>query len=164
MGEIGNQDTTLRSEYCVKAMAAAGFNPDELGRDTAMWDKVIATNKMEGFISSAGIENIEAVLSNNDDMALGAIEAFKANGYNSGDPSRFIPVVGLDATEAALESMKKRELYASVKADADKMGDACIKVVVAAANGIAVDKAGIGYDVSDGKYVWIPHTTITFND
>ena len=55
-------------------------------------------NKMSGFISAVGLDRIEAVLANNDDMALGAIEALKAEGYNAGDPAKFVPVVGVDAT------------------------------------------------------------------
>ena len=42
---------------------------------------------------------IEFVLANNDNMALGAVEALKANGY-FGDTGKFMPVVGVDATDA----------------------------------------------------------------
>lgn len=72
-----------------------------------MWDKVKATDLMAAFISSQSLDKIEAVLCNNDDMALGAIEALKAEGYNSGDASKYIPVVGVDATAPALEAMKE---------------------------------------------------------
>lgn len=162
MGEIGAQDATMRTEYSEKTMAEHGA--EQVGKDTAMWDKVFATNKMEGFISSIGIENIEAIIANNDDMALGAIEALKANGYNTGDPDKFIPAVGIDATEAALEDLKNGELYATILADSKGMGDACVKIVLASAKGMDVSKETIGYEVTGGKYVWIPHTPITMDD
>ncbi|MBQ8691648.1 MAG: substrate-binding domain-containing protein, partial [Synergistaceae bacterium] len=61
-GEQGHQDAVLRTEYSVKAMKDGGFELEELGSDTANWDKVQATDKMKGFISAVGIERIEAVL------------------------------------------------------------------------------------------------------
>jgi methyl-galactoside transport system substrate-binding protein len=60
--------------------------------------KVKATDLMKTFIAANGLDKIEAVLANNDDMALGAIEALKAEGYNTGDATKYIPVVGVDAT------------------------------------------------------------------
>ena len=92
-GEPGHQDATLRTEYSVKALTDAGIEVEEIGNDTAMWDKVKATDLMNAFITSQGIDTIEAVLCNNDDMALGVIESLKANGYNTGDASKFIPVI-----------------------------------------------------------------------
>ncbi|MEG2173894.1 MAG: substrate-binding domain-containing protein, partial [Oscillospiraceae bacterium] len=123
-GEQGHQDATLRTEYAIKALETAGFGVEKLGADTANWDKVQATDKMKGFIASTGIDKIEAVLSNNDDMALGALEALKAEGYNGGDPAKYIPVVGVDATAPALESMSKGELLGTVLNDAENQGKA----------------------------------------
>lgn len=160
-GEPGHQDAILRTEYSVKAITDAGYEVEELASDTAMWDKVQATDKMNGFISSIGIENIEAVLANNDDMALGAIEALKANGYNSGDDTKYIPVVGVDATAPALESMSKGELLGTVLNDAENQGAAAVNVAVAAANGLEITKDVVGYDVTDGKYIWIPYVKVT---
>lgn len=79
---------------------------------------------MAAFISSQSLDKIEAVLCNNDDMALGAIEALKAEGYNSGDASKYIPVVGVDATAPALEAMKEGSLLGTVLNDATSQGNA----------------------------------------
>jgi len=160
-GEQGHQDATLRTEYSTKAMKDAGFEIVELGNDTANWDKVQATDKMKGFISAVGIENIEAVLANNDDMALGAIEALKAEGYNLGDKAKYIPVVGVDATAPALEAMSKGELLGTVLNDADNQGFAAVKVAVAAADGKEITEESIGYKITDGKYIWIPYRPVT---
>lgn len=160
-GEQGHQDATLRSEYCVKALKDSGFAVQELGADNANWDKVLATDKMKGFIASVGLDAIEAVMANNDDMALGAIEALKAEGYNTGDPKRFIPVVGVDATAPALEAMSKGALLGTSLNDAKNQGTAAVNIAAAAARGKPVDKAGIGYPVAEGKYVWIPYVKVT---
>ena len=160
-GEQGHQDATLRTEYSTKAMKDAGFEIVELGNDTANWDKVQATDKMKGFISAVGVDNIEAVLANNDDMALGAIEALKAEGYNMGDASKYIPVVGVDATAPALEAMSKGEMLGTVLNDADNQGYAAVRVAVVAADGNAVTEEAIGYTITDGKYIWIPYRPVT---
>lgn len=160
-GEQGHQDATLRTEFSIKAIEEAGFGVEALGSDVANWDKVQATDKMKGFIASAGIDKIEAVLANNDDMALGAIEALKAEGYNTGDAAKFIPVVGVDATAPALESMSKGELLGTVLNDGENQGIATVNIAVAAAQGKTIDKASVGYDVTDGKYVWIPYVKVT---
>ncbi|NLB89999.1 MAG: galactose/glucose ABC transporter substrate-binding protein MglB [Clostridiales bacterium] len=160
-GEPGHQDATLRSEYSIKAIEEAGFEVEDLGTDTAMWDKVKATDLMKAFIASNGLDKIEAVLANNDDMALGAIEALKAEGYNTGDPAKFIPVVGVDATAPALEAMKDGSLLGTVLNDAVNQGAATIKIAVAAAQEKAITDEEIGYEVTDEKYVWIPYVKVT---
>ena len=160
-GEQGHQDAVLRTEYSTKAMKDAGFEIVELGKDTANWDKVQATDKMKGFISAVGVDNIEAVLANNDDMALGAIEALKAEGYNLNDASKYIPVVGVDATAPALESMSKGEMLGTVLNDAENQGAAAVKIAVVAADGKEVTEESIGYKITDGKYIWIPYRPVT---
>ncbi|MDF2631867.1 MAG: mglB11 [Caproiciproducens sp.] len=160
-GEPGHQDATLRTKYSIDAIEAAGFKTEKLAADTAMWDKAKATDLMGTFITSKGIDKIEAVLANNDDMALGAIEALKAQGYNKGDKTKYIPVVGVDATSPALAAMADGSLLGTVLNDAENQGKATVNIAVAAAQGKAIDKTSAGYDVTDGKYVWIPYVKVT---
>ncbi len=160
-GEPGHQDATLRTEYSVKALQNAGIEVEEIGNDTAMWNKVQATELMNAFITSQGIETIEAVLCNNDDMALGVIESLKANGYNTGDASKFVPVVGVDATAPALEAMANGSLLGTVLNDAENQGIATTNIAAMAAAGQEITEENVGYEITDGKYVWIPYVKIT---
>lgn len=164
-GEQGHQDATLRSEYCVKAMKEAGLDIVEVGSDNANWDKVLGHDKMKNFITSLGLDGIEAVLCNNDDMALGVVEALKSEGYNLGtdgkDPSKFIPVVGVDATAAALQAISKGQMLGTSLNDAVNQGTAAVRIANQVAQGKPVDEASIGYKVTDGKYVWIPYVRVT---
>lgn len=168
-GEPGHQDATLRTEYSVKAITDAGIEVEELGNDTAMWDKVKATDLVTSLLAAKGVENVEAILCNNDDMALGAIEALKAAGYNTGDASKFTPVVGVDATDAALQAMQEGGLLGTVLNDAVNQGTATVNIAAAAATGQAITKDTVGYEVTDadgqtvdgGKYVWIPYVKVT---
>ena len=161
-GEQGHQDATLRSEYCVKAMKDAGLKIEEIGADNANWDKVQGHDKMKNFITSKGIDAIEAVLANNDDMALGAIEALKSEGYNTGkDPSKFIPVVGVDATAPALQAIANGQMLGTSLNDAYNQGTAAVRIAVQASKGEPVTDEAIGYKITDGKYVWIPYVKVT---
>lgn len=160
-GEPGHQDATLRTEYSVKALKDAGIEVEEIGNDTAMWDKVKATELMNAFITSQGIDSIEAVLCNNDDMALGVIESLKANGYNTGDAAKFVPVVGVDATAPALEAMSNGSLLGTVLNDAENQGIATTNIAAMAAAGKEITEDTVGYEITDGKYVWVPYVKIT---
>ena len=164
-GEQGHQDATLRSEYCVKAMLDAGLEIEEIGSDNANWDKVQGHDKMKNFITALGVDAIEAVLANNDDMALGAVEALKSEGYNLGtdgkDLSKFIPVVGVDATAPALQAIAKGQMLGTSLNDAKNQGTAAVLIANKIAQGQEVTKDSIGYTITDGKYVWIPYVRVT---
>ncbi len=161
-GEQGHQDATLRSEYCVKAMQDAGLKIEEIGADNANWDKVQGHDKMKNFITAKGIDAIEAVLANNDDMALGAIEALKSEGYNTGkDPAKFIPVVGVDATAPALQAIANGQMLGTSLNDAYNQGTAAVRIAVQASKGGPVNGETVGYKITDGKYVWIPYVKVT---
>ncbi|MDR0885103.1 MAG: galactose ABC transporter substrate-binding protein [Clostridiales Family XIII bacterium] len=163
-GEPGHQDATLRTEYSIKQIEADGFKTEQLAADTAMWDKAKATDLMKSFITGQGLDKIEAVLANNDDMALGAIEALKSEGYNTGDAAKYIPVVGVDATAPALEAMKDGSLLGTVLNDADGQGKATINVAVAAMNDKDITEENVGYPVTDGKYIWIDYVKVTIDN
>ena len=159
MGENGHQDMILRSEYSVKALKDAGIDSVQIVGAIANWDKLQAMNIMNAFIMSIGPENIEAVLANNDEMALGAIEALKANDYNKGNPDMYIPVVGVDANASALDAMNRGEMLGTVLNDADGQGAAAVKLAVMLAKGQDVSK-----EVTDGKYIWVPYQKVTRGD
>ncbi|MBR0258581.1 MAG: galactose ABC transporter substrate-binding protein [Synergistaceae bacterium] len=155
-GQNGHQDMILRSKYSVEAIRNEGIEPVEIAGAIANWDKVQAMNIMNAFIMSIGPENIEAVIANNDEMALGAIEALKANDYNKGDPAMYIPVVGVDANASALDAMTRGEMLGTVLNDADGQGSAAVKLAVMLAEG--KDVSG---EVTDGKYIWVPYQKVT---
>jgi len=157
-GEPGHQDAELRTQYSVKAITDAGIQVEELAKDTAMWDRVQGQEKMSAFLGSQG-EKIELVLANNDDMALGAIEALKAAGYFTGD--KVMPVVGVDATAPAMEALKAKTLVGTVLNDAENQGKATLMLASLLAQGQTPTKESIGYDLTDGKYVWVPYKKVT---
>lgn len=160
-GEPGHQDATLRTEYSIKAITDAGVEVEKLAEDTAYWDKAKATDLMKTLITAHTADKIEAILCNNDDMALGAIEALKAEGYNTGDAAKYIPVVGVDATAPALEAMADGSLLGTVLNDGVNQGKATTMIAAMAGAGQEINKDTIGYEVTDSKYVWIPYVKVT---
>lgn len=157
-GEPGHQDAELRTQYSIKAIENAGIKVEKLAEDTAMWDRVKGQEKMAAFLGAHG-NKIEAVLANNDDMALGAVEALKAAGYFKGD--KYMPVVGVDATEPALQALKDGTLLGTVLNDASSQGKAAVNLSAVLAKGEKPSKDNVGFDVKDNQYVWISYKKIT---
>lgn len=157
-GEPGHQDAELRTEYAIKVLQDEGIKYEKLAEDTAMWDRPKAQDKMASFIAAYG-DRIEAVFANNDDMALGAIEALKAAGYFKG--GKFMPVVGVDATAPALQALEEGTLLGTVLNDAKNQGQATFNLAYELAQGKTPTDASVGYAITDGKYVWVPYQKVT---
>lgn len=157
-GEPGHQDAELRTKFSIKAIEDAGIKVEKVAEDTAMWDRVKGQEKMAAFLASGG-DKIEAVLANNDDMALGAIEALKAAGYFK--DNKYMPVVGVDATAPALKELENGTLLGTVLNDANNQGKATLEIAAALAGGKAPSKETTGFDIVDGKYVWVAYKKIT---
>lgn len=157
-GEPGHQDAELRTKFSIQALEDAGLQVEKLAEDTAMFDRAKAKAKMAAFLSAHG-DKIEAVLANNDDMALGAIDALKDAGYFK--DGKYMPVVGVDATAPALEALDDGTLLGTVFNDAKAQGKATLMLANVLARGGTPSKDNTGYDITDGKYVWIPYKKIT---
>ena len=100
-GEAGHQDAIIRTEYSVDTMISNGILLDKVGYAIANWNRAQARSKMEQLIDGNG-SSIELVLANNDDMALGAIEAYQGKGI----PAEEWPAIfGIDGTDAGLEAV-----------------------------------------------------------
>jgi methyl-galactoside transport system substrate-binding protein len=155
-GEPGHQDALLRTEYSIRALDAAGVRYEKLAEDSAWGDRAKGQEKMAALLAKFG-GKIEMVFCNNDDMALGAIEALKAAGYFNG--KKYMPVVGVDATAPALDALAAGTLLGTVLNDAENQGKAAFDLVYALAKGDDVTKAG--WEITDGKYVWVPYQKVT---
>lgn len=91
---------------------------------TAEWDRAKGMDLMENWIQSYGTK-INAVFSQNDDMAMGAVNALVAAGLKDK-----IIVVGIDAMPDALQAVKQGTLDATVFQDAQKQGAGAIETAI----------------------------------
>lgn len=158
-GEPGHQDAELRSKYVIESLKKEGIQVEELAQDTAMWDRVKGQEKMAAFLASYG-DKIDAVIANNDDMALGAIEALKAAGYFK--DGKYMPVVGVDATAPAVQALKDGTLLGTVLNNSKKQGDAVFNLMLVLAKGETPTKENIGgFEIVDKQYIWVPYEIVT---
>lgn len=160
-GEIGSQDVILRTEAYKEAFDAAGIKYEIVAIDTANWSKSEAMDKLSVWTSSIGLENIEGVLANNDNMALGALESVINSGYNQGDKQKFVPIVGIDATIEALQQMKNGALLGTVLNDRRGQSIAVLDIFDALSKDKEITKDIFSGEVElDGKYVWVPYIIV----
>jgi inositol transport system substrate-binding protein len=111
--------------------------------DTGNWSRDQGLALMENWLASG--DQIDAVASNNDEMAIGALQAIEAAG-KLGD----ILVGGVDASPDALQEMDKGRLNVTVFQNAKGQGEGGIKVAIAVAKGETVD-----------QITWIPFELVT---
>jgi methyl-galactoside transport system substrate-binding protein len=123
IGEAGNIEASERTKYSVLTINNAGIKTQELGAKVCNWNQEEGRNAMRALLSQWG-NKIEVVISNNDSMAIGAIEALQEYGYNNGNKSKIIPVVGVDAIPAAQELIKQGIMTGSVLQDPSAMAKA----------------------------------------
>ncbi|MEG2315545.1 MAG: galactose ABC transporter substrate-binding protein, partial [Clostridia bacterium] len=149
-GEPGHQDAELRSQYALKPLQDAGFQLEKLQEDTGNWQRLQAQDKMAGFLAAYG-ERIECVIANNDDMALGAIDALKAAGYFT--EGRYLPVVGVDATASAREALRQGSLLGTVFNDDVNQAKAALSLAILLAEGKPITPDTYAYPMKDNRYV-----------
>lgn len=127
MGESGNIEAIERTKYSVLTINDAGIKTQELGLKVCNWNKEQGKNETRALLSQLG-NKIEVIISNNDSMAIGAIEALQEQGYNNGDKTKIIPVVGVDAIPEAQKLIKEGIMTGSVLQDPYAMAKALYSV------------------------------------
>lgn len=115
-GPSNNILTLGRSKYPILALNDAGIKTKQLFSTICNWQKDCARSAVEAIFLSLG-NNIEAIISNNDSMAIGAIEALQKYGFNTGDSSKYIPVVGIGGVSEAKELVNKGIMTGTVVQD-----------------------------------------------
>lgn len=153
-GEPGHQDSLLRTEYCLKALTDGGVEVERLDRDTANWNRSQAAARMGHWLEEFGGQ-IEAVFSNNDDMALGAIDALSETDLPLED---WPLIVGVDATAPALEAVAAGQLYGTVLNDSRGQAQAMLDLAQALYRG---EDPAQAVELEDGHYVWLPYELVT---
>lgn len=143
MGKLDNEGALKRTAGNEEVQKNKYPGIKILDKQTGLWQRNEGLAKTEDWLNRFG-KDLNAILCNNDDMALGAIQALK-------DKKRTdIVVVGVDATPDALTSVGKGELAATVFQDAAGQGGGGVEVALKAAKGEKVQKE-----------TWIPFKLVT---
>lgn len=150
-GQAEHQDALLRTEFSIKTIESYGIEVEMLASDVANWQRSQASKKTTNYLTLFDT-SIEMIISNNDMMALGAIDAIEASGYSVKDN---FPVVGVDAVGEALTALNSGKMIGTVKNDNVTQG----KMTMVITYYLAVDDNPIKYidNIDDGKYYWAPY-------
>ena len=154
-GEAGHQDTLVRTNVCTSELVDAGFSLEKLGDEYANWDRDQAKTKMGELIDRYPFQ-IEMVIANDDDMALGALDALEEKDYPL-DPF----VVGINGTEEALEAIRTMKLDGSVFNDSKGQADMIMEMAYALGSGEEIPKS---VELTFDKYVFRPYSIITYDN
>ena len=126
-GERNNIEAIERTKYSVSTIQQAGIKTEELALRFADWNTESARNATEALILKYG-DKIEVIIANNDAMAIGAIKALQKYGYNKGDKTKTIAVVGVDAIPEARDLISKGMMLGTVIQDPKALAEALYAV------------------------------------
>jgi inositol transport system substrate-binding protein len=121
-GPYGHSAELQRSEGIREVLAKYPGGSIVL-EQTANWDRAQALNLMENWLASG--HKIDAVIAQNDEMALGAYKAIEAAGKQ-----KDIAVIGIDAIPDALKAVAAGKLAGTVFQDAKGQGSLAVDLAV----------------------------------
>ncbi|MCR5671545.1 MAG: galactose ABC transporter substrate-binding protein [Butyrivibrio sp.] len=156
-GEAGHQDAIVRTEYSVDTLISAGIEVDKVGYAIANWNRAQAQTKMAQFIEQND-DDIEVVLSNNDDMALGAIDAYEASGMKKSD---WPAIFGIDGTDVGLEAVRDDKMIGTVYNDKEGQSRAVYRLAVTIAKGGSIEDLSDEFVITDGRYIRLDYEKVT---
>lgn len=102
---------------------------DVVSKQSAKFNRTEGLNVTQNIIQAH--PDIKAIFAQNDEMALGAVEAVG---------NKDIKVIGFDGNEDAIKSVENNKLYATVAQQPHLMGEESIKTVMNLFDGKKVDK------------------------
>ena len=186
-GEHGNAEAFFRTYYSVRtannllAEAGAGITlvPSAANETSNMyaddgisnfflyanWSAANAFDLLNTALAAhdPAAGDIEMIIANNDDAALGSIQALNEIGFNTGAPGApFIPVFGVDATEVAMIAINDGRMTGTVKQDGWGMALAVLELANNIANGEDLMANTGHHNIDDGvAKIRIPHGIVS---
>lgn len=120
-GEQSHQDSESRTIEFIDSLGKLNISYELLAISVANWDRKQAFDKMKELDQM--LDNIELIVSNNDDMALGAVDYLKEK-YGEID----LKIIGVDGTNSGLNAIDNNEIYATVTNDIVAQTEAIKKI------------------------------------
>jgi putative xylitol transport system substrate-binding protein len=164
-GPKGGSGEIQRGQGNMKAMAECPAGAVKiLERRTANWSRAEALDLMQNWLSRHR-RNINGIIAQNDEMALGAIEAVKSAGLNVSD----FAIAGIDGVTDALQAVKRGEM-ASILQDAKAQIEASIDIALRAVLGPGYQPmspiwaqygTALPWNNGQSKHYRIPWTVVT---
>lgn len=152
-GQAGHQDSIVRTMYAVNTVTEAGYEVEKLSDEIANWNRDQGKTKMVQWMQEFGTQ-IEVVFANNDDMALGAVDALKEAGYYK-DKDKTPPVVlGIDGTREGLQAVEKGYFLGTVLNDSAGQARGMLELAYSIISG---NELTSDFELLDNKYIRLPY-------
>jgi len=161
-GEQGHQDAELRSRAVLETLEEDGYQLEVVRTVVADWMKSNAYVEMKELIKD-DIE-VELIISNNDAMAVGVIEAIREMDYFIDDNENgvidildesWVPIVGVDGIDIAVTEIENGYMYGTVLNDSDSMAEAISELSSFLLGDITIEE--VSYEFTDRYYIWIDY-------
>ena len=134
MGELSNQAAVQRTKDIDDVIATPDCSFIKIiDKQTSNWNRDEAQNLMTNWLSTG--KKFDGVIANNDESAIGAIQAMKAANIDM----KTVIVGGVDATQDALVAMKAGDLAVTVFQDAAGQGAGALDAALKLAKGEKVE-------------------------
>lgn len=128
---IANQ----RTQGSISTIENSGIKTEKLQSVVTNWTREVAKSNMENIFLTYG-SKIEAIIANDDDLAIGTIEALQKYGYNIGNNSKFIPVFGINGSAEAKELIDKGIMSGTVIEDIKELAESFYAIGINLINNI----------------------------
>ncbi|MBV4365296.1 sugar ABC transporter substrate-binding protein [Erwinia phyllosphaerae] len=130
LGDLANESTRERTKG-VKEVVAKYPGLKITQQQTAKFMRNDAVDVVSNWLTAG--DDIQAIASNNDEMAIGALQALGKN-------DNHVLVAGVDGTPDALQMIKNGKMVATVFQDAKGQGEGAVQTAVKLAKGETVEK------------------------
>ncbi|MFL0165993.1 galactose ABC transporter substrate-binding protein [Candidatus Clostridium helianthi] len=159
-GPSDSNITAIRNKYSIQAINESGIKTQEISSVTCDFLEECARTSVESLFLNYS-NKIEAIIANSDSMAIGAVKGLQKYGYNKGDPSKYIPVVGVDALPEAQGLIAKGFMTGTVKQDPREHGNAIYSIGMNLVAGVPpvsgtnykFDETGVAIELPYSEYV-----------
>ncbi|UJF16316.1 galactose ABC transporter substrate-binding protein [Jeotgalibaca sp. MA1X17-3] len=146
-GEEVHQDSLIRSETSINQIVSSQIEVQRLARAVGDWMRPNAFELTKKWMDIFGDE-IELIISNNDEMALGAIQAYQESNQ------KIPPIVGIDGTKEAISAVDDGKLLGTVMNDNVTQAYAILDIAYRSGKNLPLDEV---IPSLDGPYAWIPY-------
>ncbi|HAR79626.1 MAG TPA: hypothetical protein DCR21_02235 [Succinivibrionaceae bacterium] len=159
-GAKDHYSVKIRTDRVLEYLEKAGIEYDIVEEFNCDWLFENGYSSMKEYLVGNALEDIEFIVSNNDDMALGAIAAMDDIRVELDSSEEiYVPVVGVDGVKDALSAVAHGQMLGTVLQDADEMS----KIIVLTASGKvknAKELSEVTGHPYKSRYVLVPYKKI----
>ncbi|MBR3570379.1 MAG: substrate-binding domain-containing protein [Oscillibacter sp.] len=150
-GILGQTSTTNRTLSVLQTLEANGITATEATAPlVANYERPKAMDMIKPLL---GTTEYDCIISNNDAMALGAIEALESANM---DPSEK-PIVGIDCTADGAAAVAAGKMYMTVFQNADGQGRGALQAAMNLVNGAPLNEGTeFEVDAENPHILWVP--------